>query len=290
MKKSKILNIIKITIISFLALICLSLCNYVEAAVAIPKYDGEQAARTVYPSGKNFVMVDGKYYKIYFDDNQKAYGVEYNIPSIDGAVSDVTTGNTFYNMFANKEQLNEAIGMGINQKELKESYYSVELQSITEVSNVEGQASGHDNLSEEAKEAFKNAKPDVDSSIPPNTQSKTTNNPDENKNKSEQKPTTLDELLNAGKNFIDAGKPNADKNINQEDLKDISNTIYNILLGIGIIIAVAVGLILGIKFMLGSVEQKADIKNMLVPYVIGCVIIFGAFTIWKIVVDILQSM
>ena len=38
-----------------------------------------------------------------------------------------------------------------------------------------------------------------------------------------------------------------------------------------------------------EIEEKAEIKTMLIPYIIGCVVVFGAFTIWKIVVDILQS-
>ena len=41
--------------------------------------------------------------------------------------------------------------------------------------------------------------------------------------------------------------------------------------------------------MLGSVEEKADIKGLLIPYIVGCIIIFGAFAIWKLVVDILQG-
>lgn len=69
----------------------------------------------------------------------------------------------------------------------------------------------------------------------------------------------------------------------------MSNTIYSILLAIGIVIAVIVGLLLGMKFITGGIEEKAEVKAMLVPYIVGCVVLFGAFTIWKIVVDILQS-
>ena len=43
---------------------------------------------------------------------------------------------------------------------------------------------------------------------------------------------------------------------------------------------------MGIKFMIGSVEEKAEIKAALVPFVIGCIVVFGAFGIWKIVVTI----
>ena len=42
--------------------------------------------------------------------------------------------------------------------------------------------------------------------------------------------------------------------------------------------------ILGIKFMIGSAEEKAQIKDALIPFVIGCIVIFGAFGIWKIFV------
>ena len=41
--------------------------------------------------------------------------------------------------------------------------------------------------------------------------------------------------------------------------------------------------------MTGSVEEQAKVKQTLVPYVAGCVVLFGAFTIWKIVVTIIQG-
>ena len=97
------------------------------------------------------------------------------------------------------------------------------------------------------------------------------------------------EIVSEGKSFIQKGEAKANSNISEDNLKGMSNTIYNILLVTGIIISVIIGLVLGIKFMLGSLEEKAEIKGMLIAYVIGNVVIFGAFTIWKIVVDILQT-
>lgn len=41
--------------------------------------------------------------------------------------------------------------------------------------------------------------------------------------------------------------------------------------------------------MVGSVEQKAKVKDSLLPYIIGCIVIFGAFGIWKIVLTILEN-
>lgn len=101
---------------------------------------------------------------------------------------------------------------------------------------------------------------------------------------------TAGEIIDEAGSFIEIGKENSDNKIKTENLKDMSDTLYNILLVVGIIVAIIVGLILGIKFILGSVEEKAEIKSMLIPYIIGCVVVFGAFTIWQIVVDLLQSM
>ena len=68
--------------------------------------------------------------------------------------------------------------------------------------------------------------------------------------------------------------------LKSKGLKTISSEIYNILLGAGIAVAVIVGAYLGIQFLYASVEGKAKIMEALVPYVVGCVVVFGAFTIW----------
>lgn len=62
------------------------------------------------------------------------------------------------------------------------------------------------------------------------------------------------------------------------------DTIYNILLTIGISLTVIVGGVLGIKFMAASAEDKAKIKEAMIPYVVGCIVIYGAFFIWKVVI------
>lgn len=92
-------------------------------------------------------------------------------------------------------------------------------------------------------------------------------------------------ILSGGQNFIDKGNQ-GETPIGDDEIKDLSNTIYNILLILGTVIAVIIGSILGIQFITGSVEQKAKVKDSLIPFVIGCVVIFGAFGIWKLVIQI----
>lgn len=99
---------------------------------------------------------------------------------------------------------------------------------------------------------------------------------------------SLTDILHSGQNFIDEGKSQTSA-IDSVQLKNSSNSIYNILLGIGVILSVLVGAMLGIKIMWGSIEQQTKAKEALMPYVIGCVVIFGAFGIWKLAVTIFSQ-
>jgi len=137
---------------------------------------------------------------------------------------------------------------------------------------------------------------------------------------------TIDDILTQGDNFIQEGKNNKyatyidengkeqikyetyvdengeiqyklDKNgnkipipiLDEEQLQRTVNQVYNILLTIGIGLSVLVGAMLGIKYMISSVEEQAKIKETLIPYVLGCFVVFGAFGIWKIIIEFGQN-
>lgn len=99
---------------------------------------------------------------------------------------------------------------------------------------------------------------------------------------------TPEDIIDGATGFIEAGEKQ-DNPLQDEGLRDVSSTVYNILLMVGIIAAVIMGLFLAIKIMMGSVEEKAEYKQMLIPYIAGCVVVFGAFTIWRIVVELLNQ-
>lgn len=66
----------------------------------------------------------------------------------------------------------------------------------------------------------------------------------------------------------------------------IENTgkgILSIVSTIGSAISIIAIIALGIKYMLGSVEEKASYKKTLMPYFIGAIFVFGATTIPGIV-------
>ena len=91
------------------------------------------------------------------------------------------------------------------------------------------------------------------------------------------------EIISSGDNFLNVGNEEV---LNQQAIKSLSSDLYNIMLGIGIVVAVMVGAVLGIKFMTGSIEAQAKVKESLIPFVVGCIVVFGAFGIWKLVVTI----
>ena len=103
----------------------------------------------------------------------------------------------------------------------------------------------------------------------------------------EPKATSIDSVASDAQGFLEAGDPNVAK-INEAKIKSTSDLIYNTLAIIGAIIAIVVGMILGVKIATAGAEEKAQVKETLVPYTVGVVILFGAFVIWKVVVMILQ--
>ena len=96
---------------------------------------------------------------------------------------------------------------------------------------------------------------------------------------------TLDSIVSAGDSFIDAGSSETAK-LDTTEMKNVSDTIYNILLSLGIIVAIVFATILGVQYMTSAAENKAQIKESLIPFIVGCIIVFGAFAIWKAVVTI----
>ena len=56
-----------------------------------------------------------------------------------------------------------------------------------------------------------------------------------------------------------------------------------ILQTVGVVAAVVILMVLGIKYMMGSAEEKAEYKKTMIPYIVGAILIFGASTIANMV-------
>lgn len=101
---------------------------------------------------------------------------------------------------------------------------------------------------------------------------------------------TAGEVISEADKFLQTGENKANNLIKKEKLHELSTTIYNILLVVAIIVAVLLGAVLGIRFMIEGASGKAEVQKALIPYIAGCAVVFGAFAIWKIVVTVLQGM
>lgn len=75
---------------------------------------------------------------------------------------------------------------------------------------------------------------------------------------------------------------NIDSN-SQTQITSVGRKIVGIIQVIGIVIAVVVIMVVGIKYMMGSVEEKAEYKKTMMPYIIGAVLIFAGSTLANVV-------
>lgn len=74
--------------------------------------------------------------------------------------------------------------------------------------------------------------------------------------------------------------------IKEASVTSVSSIIHNTLLSITVVVAVITSGIMGIRFMIGSVAEKSEVKESLVPFVVGCVVVFGGFGVWRIFIEI----
>lgn len=100
-------------------------------------------------------------------------------------------------------------------------------------------------------------------------------------------PTSLDDIINNGKSFLQLGNTDS---INEDELKSLSNFVSSVLLWIAVAVTLISAVIMGINFLTQSVEDKAKIKESMTPWVIGIIISFGAYTIWQITISIFSSL
>lgn len=65
--------------------------------------------------------------------------------------------------------------------------------------------------------------------------------------------------------------------------------ILTIITNIGMILAVLMCAIIGVKYMLGSLEEKAEYKKDMIPYLVGACLLFGITVIVKVLQQLGQS-
>ena len=75
----------------------------------------------------------------------------------------------------------------------------------------------------------------------------------------------------------------------KSDFQDAGNRVLGVIRVVVIFISVAGAMILGIKYMMGSVEEKAQNQHAFVLYVIGAILAFGIIGIVEVAYKAIEN-
>ncbi len=72
-------------------------------------------------------------------------------------------------------------------------------------------------------------------------------------------------------------------------VQNMGNNLLGIISTAASVLAVIILIVLGIKYMMGSAEEKAEYKKTLLPYFIGAVFVFGAGIISTVIFNFAKT-
>ena len=68
-----------------------------------------------------------------------------------------------------------------------------------------------------------------------------------------------------------------------------TSTILNAITTVGIVVAIVTTMVLGIKYMFGSIEQRAEYKKTMIPMLVGAALLFTVSTLVAMIYNIMQD-
>lgn len=71
--------------------------------------------------------------------------------------------------------------------------------------------------------------------------------------------------------------------VDTSGITNLGNKLVTVLTTVGVVLSVIMLIVLGIKYMMGSAEEKAEYKKTMMPYLVGAVLIFSASVIANVV-------
>ena len=94
-------------------------------------------------------------------------------------------------------------------------------------------------------------------------------------------------MLSVGSSMVYALTPNGltanSSATGTNEISEFGSNIMGVIQTIGVVVAVVILMVLGIKYMMGSAEEKAEYKKTFIPYIVGAVLIFAASTIANVI-------
>ena len=98
----------------------------------------------------------------------------------------------------------------------------------------------------------------------------------------------LGDVFQVGEDFISEGSETDLNMVDDETVASI-NDIGRFLTAVGLVILVCATLIMGIKYMMATPNDKAKLKKQLIGLLIASLVIFFSYTIWSAIVNQMES-
>lgn len=98
----------------------------------------------------------------------------------------------------------------------------------------------------------------------------------------------LTNMTGQASNFVNAGAEAAE-GINYTKISDEFKGLGQILTMVGAGVLVAVTTYMGIKYLMSGPNDQAKLKTQLIGVVVAGIVIFGAFSIWKLIIQIVST-
>lgn len=70
---------------------------------------------------------------------------------------------------------------------------------------------------------------------------------------------------------------------------DFGNIIIGAIRVVGVVVLVATLMIIGIKYMTGSVSEKAEYKKTMIPYLVGAFVFLALTQLIAVIIDVASA-
>ena len=81
----------------------------------------------------------------------------------------------------------------------------------------------------------------------------------------------------------------ANNSVDTNSIGNMGGNLVAVLQAVGIVLSVVILIVIGLKYMMGSAEEKAEYKKVMIPYLVGALLIFAATTIVNVVYNIFAN-
>lgn len=93
-----------------------------------------------------------------------------------------------------------------------------------------------------------------------------------------------------GKIMENVSKAAESSGTDTDALTNLGGKILDVLQIVGIIVGAIILVVLGLKYMMGSLEEKAEYKKTMIPFVVGAIVVMAAPTLTKGIFTLISNL